>query len=103
MTAYPIWQIKFCTQEVLVDTCKVSMGKIYIYFVADRNHKDLYSFDGKWVREHCKVTSNGKIYCFCVPVNALVNEGELPSELEKQREIEYAKFKAYQEKMRVKK
>lgn len=98
MRAYPIWQIKFCTQEVLVDTSKVSNSKVYIFFVADRNHMDLYSFDGAYVRSHCKITFNGKIYCYCVPMELLVNEGELPQELVAYRESEYNKFKAYKEK-----
>lgn len=98
MKAYPIWQIKFCTQEALVDTSKVTNGKVYIYFVADRNHMDLYSFDGAFVRKNCKVTSNGKIYCYCVPMHMLVNEGELPQNLVEERAVEYAKFKAYKEK-----
>lgn len=102
MKAYPIWQIKFCTQEVLVDTSKVSNSKVFIYFVADRNHRDLYSFDGAWVRTNCKLTYNGKIYCYCIPMSALCNEGELPKELEQAREIEYEKFKRYKEKLNSK-
>lgn len=81
-----------------MDTSKVSNSKVYIYFVADRNHLDLYSFDGSWVRQNCKLTYNGKIYCYCVPMSALCNEGELPQELVACREQEYNKFKAYKEK-----
>ena len=81
-----------------MDTSKVSNNKVYIFFVADRNHTDLYSFDGAYVRSHCKMTYNGKIYCYCVPMELLVNEGELPQELISYREQEYNKFKAYKEK-----
>lgn len=95
MRAYPIWQMKYCTQSVLVDTSKVSREKTYIYFVADRNHKDLYSFDGAKVRDNCKLIHNGKIYCFDIPFEWLINEGELPQELEAQREKEYERFKNF--------
>lgn len=98
MKAYPIWQMKYCTKSVLVDTAKVSRDKVYIYFVADRNYQDLYSFDGAKVRNECKLIHNGKIYCFDVPLEMLVNEGELPSELKARREAEYQKFLDYKEK-----
>lgn len=95
MKAYPIWQMKFCTQSVLVDTSKVSREKTYIYFVADRNHPDLYSFDGAKVRDECKLIFNGKIYCFDIPFEWLTNEGDLPSELVAQREKEYERYKNF--------
>ena len=95
MRAFPIWQMKYCTQSVLVDTSKVGRDKCYIYFVADRNHKDLYSFDGAKVRDNCKIIFNSKIYCYDIPFEWLTNEGELPQELEKSREIEYERFKEY--------
>ncbi len=95
MKAYPIWQMKYCTKSVLVDTCKVSNNKTYIYFVADRNYTDLYSFDGAKVREKCNIIHNGKIYCYDVPLEWLVNEGELPKELVVEKEKQYEKFKTY--------
>ena len=67
MRAFPIWQMKFCTKSVLVDTSKVGRDKCYIYFVADRNHPDLYSFDGAKVRDNCKIIFNSKIYCYDIP------------------------------------
>ena len=95
MTAYPIWQMKYCTKSVLVDTCKVNPGKCYIYFVADRNYKDLYSFDGDRVKKECGLIYNGKIYCFDIPISWLNNEGPLTPELEKHRENEYERFKKF--------
>lgn len=95
MRAYPIWQMKYCTQTVLVDTSKVSREKVYIYFVADRNHLDLYSFDGSRVRDKCEIISNGKIYCYNIPFEWLENEGVLPQVLVDAREKEYEKYKNY--------
>ncbi len=95
MRAFPIWQMKYCTQSVLVDTSKVSRDKVYIYFVADRNHLDLYSFDGAKVRDNCGIIYNGKIYCYDIPYTWLTNEGELPKDLEEIRNKEYEKFKNY--------
>ena len=93
MTATVIWQPKFSTQEVLVSTLKVRDNKNYLFFVADRNHPDLYSYDGSKVKKECKITSNGKILCYNIPLSWLSNEGELPEELVKVRESEYIKFK----------
>lgn len=88
-----IWQPKFSTQEVLVATNKVRDGKNFVFFAGDRNHPDLYSYDGTKVKQDCKVTSNGKIYCYCIPLSWLNNEGDLPKELEQIKEQEYNKFK----------
>ena len=82
----------------MIDTMKVSNNKVYLYFVADRNYPNLYSIDGREVRSKCKIGSNGKIYCYYVPLTMLTNEGELPEEIQKCREKEYIKFKKYQEK-----
>jgi len=103
LKAYPIWQMKYCTKSVLVDTCKVNPGKCYIYFVADRNYTDLYSFDGTKVREKCNIIFNSKIYCYDVPLEWLVNEGPLPDVLEEQRKIEYEKFKKFMAKNKTNK
>ena len=92
-TAIRIWQPKYCTKEVLVAVSKVRPSKNYVYFCADRNWEDLYSFDGEKVINECKVTSNGKIDCYCVPLSWLRNEGELPEKLVSIREEEYEKFK----------
>lgn len=88
-----IWQPKYCTQEVLVATTKVSKGKNYLYFVADRNWQDLYSFDGDKVKSECKITSNGKILVYNIPLSWLNNEGNLPQTLVDCKQKEYDKFK----------
>lgn len=88
-----IWQPKYSTKEVLVATHKVKEGKNYIFFVADRNWQDLYSFDGTKVKETCKISSNGKILVYDIPLSYLSNEGELPEKLIAYRENEYNKFK----------
>ena len=93
MNACCIWQPKFSTQEVLISTNKVPNGKGYLYFAGDRNHPDLYSYDGYKVKTQCKITSNGKIYCYCIPLSWLNSEGELPSDLVVMRNAEYEKFK----------
>lgn len=102
MKVVPIWQIKFCTQMVLVDTNKVPNDKLGIFFVADRNHTDLYVVDGTKVRRECEVTSNGKIPCFNIPLSWLVPCGKLTEELENLRKIEYEKFKKFMEKSKKK-
>lgn len=88
-----IWQPKYSTREVLVATQKVRDGKNYIFFVADRNWLDLYSFDGTKVKQNCKISSNGKILVYDIPLSYLNNEGELPQKLVTFREKEYDKFK----------
>lgn len=93
-----IWQPKFSTKEVLVAKLAVKPGKNYLYFVADRNHPDLYSYDGDKVRELGKFVFNGKIVCYAFPLDWLVSEGDLPEELEAEREKEYKKFKKFNEK-----
>ena len=95
MTAHPIWQPKFSTKEVLVAKLDVRPGKNYIYFVADRNHPDLYSYDGTLVKTKGRLCSNGKIICYAFPLDWLTSEGDLPEELIPIREKEYSKFKKY--------
>lgn len=96
--ATPIWQPKFSTRMVLVDRTKVREGKNYLYFVADRNHPDLYSYDGTRVRNECQLSTNGKIYCYNIPLDWLVSEGDLPEELIPIREKEYKKFQKFTKK-----
>lgn len=98
MIANPIWQPKFCTGEVLVSALDVRPGKNYIFFVADRNHPDLYSYDGDKVKQEGTLCSNGKITCYAFPLAWLSCEGELPSEYVSVREREYKKFKRYKSK-----
>lgn len=98
MVANPIWQPKFSTGEVLVARLDVRPGKNYIYFVADRNHPDLYSYDGERVKNEGKLVFNGKIVCYAFPLDWLDSEGDLPEEFVPIREKEYDKFKKYQAK-----
>lgn len=102
MVANPIWQMKYCTKTVLVATSKVNNDKTYLYFVADRNYPDLYSVESKRVRNCCQIINNGKIPCYSIPIEMLVNEGTLPESLVKAREIEYERFKQYKEKSKKK-
>ena len=73
----------------------VRSGKNYIYFVADRNHPDLYSYDGDKVKAEGRLCSNGKIICYAFPLDWLESEGDLPEEFIPIREREYNKFKQY--------
>lgn len=93
MNAVCIWQPKFCTKEALVAMEKVPKGKGYLYFAADRNHPNLYSYDGEKVRSECRMVSNGKIFCYCIPLSWLVDEGELGDALESERDRQYGRFK----------
>ena len=83
------------SKQVWAPELHIIDNKCYIYFVADRNHLDLYSFDGAKVRKECNIIYNGKIYCYDVPYAWLTNEGALPKELEEVRNREYEKFKSY--------
>lgn len=93
MRATCIWQPKFSTQEVLVATTKIIDGKNYLFFAGDRNHPDLYSFNGEKVKSECKISSNGKILCYNIPLSWLNNEGDLPEECARVRDAEYLRFK----------
>lgn len=93
--AQPIWQPKFSTGEVLVDKRIVRDGKNYLFFCCDRNHPDLYSYDGTKVRESKRLCTNGKIICYHFPLDWLDNEGELPEEYHVIRDREYTKFKKF--------
>ena len=68
-------------------------GKGYLFFAADRNHQNLYSYDGGKVRKECRMVSNGKIFCYCIPLDWLVDEGELGEEEVKERERQYSRFR----------
>ena len=99
MIATCIWQPKYCTRKVLIATNKVKAEKCYVYFCCDRNYPDLYSYDGLKVRQECKITTNGKIPCFEIPLDWLVNEGELPDNLKLIQQKEYEKYKNYKSKI----
>lgn len=92
MYASAIWQPKYCIKSVLIRCQDVKRQKCFVYFCCDKNLKDLYSYDGDYVRNNCKVVSNGKIPCYQIPLSILVSEGDLPKEFEKIRECEYAKY-----------
>lgn len=98
MNATCIWSPRYWDKKVLVNKLAVKRGKCYLYFACDRNYPDLYSFDGEKVLNECQLCSNGKIYCYQIPLSWLVNEGDLPQEFIKIRDKEYAKFKARQKK-----
>lgn len=98
MKATAIWQPKFSTKEVLVSKLEVKPGKNYLFFCCDRNHTDLYSFDGDEVKSKGRLCSNGKIICYAFPLDFLTSEGELPEEFVPIREKEYNKFKKYSDK-----
>ena len=50
-------------------------------------------YDGSKVKTQCKITSNGKIYCYCIPLSWLNNEGDLPDNLQEVKEREYQNYK----------
>lgn len=99
MNVIPIWQMKYCTKSVLVSVQKIIPNSLnYIFFCADRNYTNLYSFNANVVFSKCKIISNGKIPCFDIPFTMFKNEGPLNKELENIREKEYNKFKLRQKK-----
>lgn len=91
-SASPIWMPRYWDKVVLVDKQKVKPGKNYLYFVVDAKYPDLYSYDGNKVKKECKLTTNGKIYCYQIPLDWLDNEGELPQEFILTKNKEYAKY-----------
>ena len=94
MTAIqPIWQPKFSTQEVLVNVNAVRPEKCFVMFIGDKNHPNLYSYNGEKVRRECRVQKNGRGQVFCVPLSWLEDEGELPKELKEQRKKDYPLWK----------
>lgn len=93
MKASVIWSPRYWDKKVLVATRDVRPEKCYLFFCCDRNYSDLYSYDGVKVQEECKICSNGKIYCYEIPLEWLKNEGELSEEFQKIRDSEYQKYK----------
>ena len=92
--AIPIWQPKYCTKTVLVDTLKVRDGKNYLFFCCDKKlNNNLYSFDGTKVKSDCGLISNGKIMCYDIPLDYLNLEGDLPNTLKSIRDLEYNKYR----------
>lgn len=98
MKAIPIWQPKFSTKEVLVSKMEVKSGKNYLFFCCDKNHPDLYSYDGDLVKKQGRLCSNGKIICYAFPLSFLTSEGDLPEEYLPIRKREYSKYKKYSQK-----
>jgi len=101
MRAICIWTPKYKTMEALVDVNKVVDGTNYLFFAADKNRTDLYSFSGDIARA-CSIKSNGKIACYCIPLSYLKSEGQLPLELVSKRDSEYKKFQRFTNKGRYK-
>jgi hypothetical protein len=92
MNASPIWMPRYWDKMVLVDRKNIRPGKNYLYFVVDTKLPFLYSFDGDKVKKECKLTSNGKIYCYQIPLEWLENSGDLPEEFIKTKNKEYEKY-----------
>lgn len=93
--AVRIWQPRYWDRKVLVDCLKVHEGTNYVYFCADRNLTDLYSYEGSDVIGKCSVCSNGKIDCYEIPLAGLTNLGPLPEALAEAREEELRKYNTY--------
>jgi hypothetical protein len=92
MKASAIWMPRYWDKTVLVDRKNVGSGKNYLYFVVDSRYPSLYSYDGDKVKKECKLASNGKIYCYQIPLDWLTNEGDLPTEFLSIKEAEYKKY-----------
>lgn len=92
MNASPIWMPRYWDKTVLVDRKNVRSGKNYLYFVVDSKYPDLYSYDGDKVKKECKLTSNGKIYCYQIPMDWLNSEGELPPDFLSTKDAENRKY-----------
>lgn len=92
IVANPIWMPRYWDKKVLVDKSKVRNGKNYLYFVVDKKLPDLYSYDGTKVKDECRLTTNGKIYCYEIPLEWLNNEGELPEEFLSTKQKEFNKY-----------
>jgi len=90
--ASPIWMPRYWDKMVLVDRKNIGSGKNYLYFVVDAKYPYLYSFDGDRVKKECKLTSNGKIYCYQIPLDWLNSEGEVPAEFLPTKNKEYQKY-----------
>lgn len=45
------------------------------------------------VRKECRMVSNGKIFCYCMPLDWLVDEGELPEDEKREQARQYARFR----------
>lgn len=92
MTASAIWMPRYWDKMVLVDKKNIRSGKNYLFFVVDKRYPDLYSYDGDRVKKECKLVSNGKIYCYQIPMDWLNNEGDLPQEFMAEKDREYQKY-----------
>jgi hypothetical protein len=92
MNASPIWMPRYWDKTVLVDRKNIKSGKNYLYFVVDPKYPYLYSFDGDKVKKECKLTSNGKIYCYQIPMDWLNSEGDVPQEFLSTKDKEYQKY-----------
>ncbi len=92
-TIAKIYQPKYKTKEVLVHTRCVDYKRCYLFFVGDRNWKNLYSFDGARVMQECPMQKNGRGLVYVIPLDFLEDEGELPDELERERQRLYPDWK----------
>ena len=95
MNATSIWSPRYWDKKVLVNLLDVKDCKCFLYFCCDKNYPDLYSYDGAKVRAECTLCSNGKIYCYEIPLEWLKNEGELPKEFIPIRDKQYEKYRRF--------
>lgn len=97
-----VWSPRYWDRQVLVSTQCVQPRKCYVYFAADRNYKNLYSYDGEKVMQKCPVQKNGHGTVYVIPMSWLNDEGKLPERFIPDRDAEYEKYKKYQEKQKPK-
>lgn len=92
LRASAIWMPRYWDKTILIDRKAVRSGKNYLFFCCDKKYPDLYSYDGSRVLSECKITTNGKIYCYQVPLDWLTNEGDLPEQFIPERDKELSKY-----------
>ena len=93
-----VWQKRFYDNTVLISTTCVNPGKQYVVFSADKNMRNLYSYNGNDVLRNCKTQSNGKGRVYIVPLSYLTDEGELPERFIPERNKSYEAYKKFAEK-----
>lgn len=93
-----VWQKRFFDNSVLVSTECVQPIKCYVFFAADSNYPNLYSYDGVKVMESCSIQKNGKGTVYIIPMSWLNDEGPLPVKYNQIKESEYKKYQKYKQK-----
>lgn len=93
--ACAIWAPRYHDNKVLISCSKVSETKdTYVFICGDKNYSNLYKIPAKNFF-HYNVGTNGKIYCFEVPIKDLEDVGELPDYLKLEKEKELNKFRQF--------